>query len=42
MDQCPESHCSFDITSSDFFLWWYVKNYVHRTSMDVNATLLEE
>jgi hypothetical protein len=42
MDQSPAPLCSFDITPSDFFLWWYVKDYVHRTSVDVNATLLEE
>jgi len=42
MNQSPESLCSFDITPSDFFLCWYVKDCVHRTSVDVNATLLEE
>jgi hypothetical protein len=42
MDQSPDPLYSSDITPSDLFLWWYVKDYVHRTSGDVNETLLEE
>jgi hypothetical protein len=42
MDQSLDLVCSFDITPSDFFLWWYVKDDVHRTSVNVNENLLEE
>jgi hypothetical protein len=40
MDQSPDPLCALDMTHSHFFLWWYVKDYVYRTSVDVNATLL--